>query len=211
MKKIGNGNFHHTLVSALSCVLLVAVAGVLVSICSLDSLVWVVLGSICPHPHGEGDILVWCGSLYFSIGVACCLLCICWPKNLISAYRTWGYKTFFMLNSAEHDILNARKYRNIKKFSIFQAQISLECIFLLINVKMPIIVGILTFMSRRKFMLSWVEHEKSFITSGPDLYEHISLGKCKKVIFAPFSQLQKQICWQGYIDDNSENTVLIFC
>ena len=27
MKKIENGNFHHTLVSALSCVLLMAVAG----------------------------------------------------------------------------------------------------------------------------------------------------------------------------------------
>ena len=37
----------------------------------------------------------------------------------------------------------------------------------LINVKMPTIVGILTFMSRKNFMLSWVEHEKSFITSGP--------------------------------------------
>ena len=39
MKRIENGNFHHTLVSALSCVLLMAVAGVLVSKCSLDSLV----------------------------------------------------------------------------------------------------------------------------------------------------------------------------
>ena len=41
--------------------------------------------------------------------------------------------------------------------------------FLLINVKMPTIVGILTFMSRKKFMLSGVEHEIIFITSGPDL------------------------------------------
>ena len=32
---------------------------------------------------------------------------------------------------------------------------------------MPTIVGILTFMSRKNFMLNWVEHEKSFITSGP--------------------------------------------
>ena len=40
-----------------------------------------------------------------------------------------GYKTFFLLNSAEHEILNAHKYENIKKFSIFQAQISLECYF----------------------------------------------------------------------------------
>ena len=38
---------------------------------------------------------------------------------------------------------------------------------MLINVKMPTIVGILTFMSRINFMLGWVEHRKSFITSGP--------------------------------------------
>ena len=36
-----------------------------------------------------------------------------------------------------------------------------------INVKMPTIVGILTFMSRIKNALSRVEHGKSFITSGP--------------------------------------------
>ena len=35
------------------------------------------------------------------------------------------------------------------------------------NVKMPTLVGILTFMSRISFVLSWVEHEKSFITLGP--------------------------------------------
>ena len=38
-----------------------------------------------------------------------------------------GYKTFFMLNSAEHEILSAYKNKNIKKFSIIQAHISLEC------------------------------------------------------------------------------------
>ena len=42
--------------------------------------------------------------------------------------ETWarGYKKF-MLSSAEHEILNAYRYENIKEFSIFQAQISLEC------------------------------------------------------------------------------------
>ena len=44
---------------------------------------------------------------------------------------------------------------------------------MLINVKMPIlvgIVGILKFMSRINFVLSLsVEYEKSFITLGPDL------------------------------------------
>ena len=38
---------------------------------------------------------------------------------------------------------------------------------LLINVKMPAIVGILTFMSRINFVLISNEHGKSFITSGP--------------------------------------------
>ena len=32
-----------------------------------------------------------------------------------------------MLNSAEHEILSAHKNKNIKKFSIIQAHISLEC------------------------------------------------------------------------------------
>ena len=41
--------------------------------------------------------------------------------------------------------------------------------FLLMNVKMPTIVGILTFMGK-KFMLSRDEHEKSVITSDPGLF-----------------------------------------
>ena len=40
------------------------------------------------------------------------------------AARARGYKIFFMLNSGEHEILNAHKYKNIKKFSFFQTQIS---------------------------------------------------------------------------------------
>ena len=31
-----------------------------------------------------------------------------------------GFKTFFILNSAEHEILNARKDKDIKKFGIFR-------------------------------------------------------------------------------------------
>ena len=43
--------------------------------------------------------------------------------------RPSGYKTFFILNSVENEILNAHKYKNIKKFGFFKAQISLECYF----------------------------------------------------------------------------------
>ena len=52
-------------------------------------------------------------------------------------HETWprGYKTFFMLISAEHEILNAHKYKN--KLILL--------LFLFLNVKMPTIVGILTF------------------------------------------------------------------
>ena len=48
-------------------------------------------------------------------------------------FRVWrqtavwarGYKAFFMLISAEHEISNAHKYKNIKKFCFLQAQIRL--------------------------------------------------------------------------------------
>ena len=45
--------------------------------------------------------------------------------------------------------------------------------FFLINIKMPTIVGILIFISRKNFMLNSVEHEKSYITSGPGYCIHI--------------------------------------
>ena len=44
---------------------------------------------------------------------------------------------------------------------------------MLINVKMPTIVGILTFMTMINFMISLVGHEKRFITSGPECHEQI--------------------------------------
>ena len=43
---------------------------------------------------------------------------------------------FFMLNSVEHEILNAHKYKNIKKFSFFSdSDKPMMLFFLLINVK----------------------------------------------------------------------------
>ena len=68
--------------------------------------------------------------------------------------RTRGYKTFFMINSIEHEILIVHKYKNIKKFSFSNSDKPRMLFFLLINDKMPTIVGILTFMSRKNFMLN---------------------------------------------------------
>ena len=54
----------------------------------------------------------------------------------------------------------------MKKF--LALSLSDDVVFImLINVKMPTIVVILTFMSRITFVLSRVEHGKSFLTSGP--------------------------------------------
>ena len=69
--------------------------------------------------------------------------------------RPQGYRTFFMLNSAEHEIFSANKF--ISK-EIFYAQLCLARNFLILLV-----------ICRTNFMLSCVEHEKSFIMSGPDL------------------------------------------
>ena len=53
-------------------------------------------------------------------------------------------------NQADHEILNAHKYENIKKFSYFSGSDKpIMLFFPLINVKMPTVVGILTFMSRK--------------------------------------------------------------
>ena len=68
--------------------------------------------------------------------------------------RARGYKTFFVLNSVEHEILNAHKYKDVKKIAFLGSGKHRMLFFLLINVKMPTIVGILTFMSRNNFMLS---------------------------------------------------------
>ena len=50
----------------------------------------------------------------------------------------------------------------------FFALVLTDVVFImLINVKMPTIVGILTFMSRINYLLRSVELGKSFTTSGP--------------------------------------------
>ena len=50
-------------------------------------------------------------------------------RSISDASRPRGYKTFFVLNSVKHGILNAHKYKNIKKFGLFKAQLILECYF----------------------------------------------------------------------------------
>ena len=53
-------------------------------------------------------------------------------------------------------IFNAHRYENVKKLSFFfsGSDNPRMLFFMLINVKKPTIVGILTFMSRKIFMLS---------------------------------------------------------
>ena len=69
----------------------------------------------------------------------------------------------------ERLLMGRKKSNQTNKTDKFLALNFSDAVFiLLINVKMPTIVGILTFMSRINFVLSWVEHEKCFITSGPD-------------------------------------------
>ena len=47
-----------------------------------------------------------------------------------SEFSARGYKTFFMLNSVEYEILNAHKYKkNIKKFGLYSVQMNLKCYF----------------------------------------------------------------------------------
>ena len=76
-------------------------------------------------------------------------------------------------------------YQQMKKF--LALNLSDVVFIMLINVKMPTIVGILTFMSKINFMLSCFEHGQSFITSGPDLGSNCSsLMDYRKNLFIKF-------------------------
>ena len=80
----------------------------------------------------------------------CYVKCTTHSSHHIGTFNiTWpqGYKTFFMLNSTEHEILNADKCKNTEKFRFFSGPDQpIMLFFLLINIT---IVGILTFMSRK--------------------------------------------------------------
>ena len=58
------------------------------------------------------------------------------------------------------------KYQQIKKF--LALSLSDVVFIVVINVKMPMIVGILTFMSMINLVLSRVEHEKKFYNLGQE-------------------------------------------
>ena len=76
---------------------------------------------------------------------------------LFSMTSIWvqGYKTVFMLNSVEHEIMLISIKILRKKFSFFSGPGKRRMLFfLLVNVKMPTVVGIFTLMSRKNFMLS---------------------------------------------------------
>ena len=49
--------------------------------------------------------------------------------HLSTLTRGRGYKKIIMLNSAEHEVLNDYKYKNIKKFSFFPAHVSVQYYF----------------------------------------------------------------------------------
>ena len=53
-----------------------------------------------------------------------------------------GYKTFFMLNSVEHEILNAHKYKKNQEIRPLSGSVKHRLLFfLLIHVKMPTMGG----------------------------------------------------------------------
>ena len=58
-------------------------------------------------------------------------------RTCFSPREIWplGYQSFFMLNSVEHEILNAYTYKNIKKFSFLGSNKPRMLFFPLINVK----------------------------------------------------------------------------
>ena len=68
--------------------------------------------------------------------------------------RPRGYEKIFMLNSDEREILNVHKCKKYQEIQFSDGTHKhIKLFFLLINVKMPTIIGILTLMSSKNFML----------------------------------------------------------
>ena len=63
--------------------------------------------------------------------------------------KSGGYISFFMLNSAEHEILKLISIKISRNSAFLRLRHTGMLFFLLMTVKMPTIVGILTFVSRK--------------------------------------------------------------
>ena len=99
-----------------------------------------------------------------------------------------GYKTFYMLNSVEHEILNAHKYKKYQEIQLFSGSDKPRMLFYpLINVKMPTIVGILTFMSRKISCSLELSMKKVLLPQGQVL-------KKKENVLSEGQLLNERIC-----------------
>ena len=111
--------------------------------------------------------------------------------------------------STEFQLLIKLKYRQIKKFHALN--LSDVVFIMLVNVKMPTIVGILTFMSRINLLISWVEHKKGFISLGPDLLWFIftvTQYKYLAALFQSYPSFQIRLC-MCFFFENLDLYVLI--
>ena len=82
-----------------------------------------------------------------------------------------------MLNSAEHEIFSANKYENANDSYLLAEKFSCSAMF---SKKEFAVVSNVRFISRKKFMLSSVEHEKIFITSGPGVSVYVRCPSLRK-------------------------------
>ena len=68
----------------------------------------------------------------------------------------FAFLNFFLVNSTEHEFSTAHKTKIPTNKEVFALSLSDVVFIMLINVKMPTIVVIFTFMSRINFVLSLV-------------------------------------------------------
>ena len=96
-------------------------------------------------------------------------------------------KSFFMLNSAEHEISPANKFQTTNKCKFFPAKhswarnVSANKVW-----KCP--------------LFSWFEHEKSSITSGPDMcaQRRLKPALLSRNLIRVFAVHMKKLCFLGY-------------
>ena len=84
----------------------------------------------------ESDVTLSC-DVEFCTKAALSFFSLAFSGQALAVPYNWapGYKTLFMLSSAEHEILNAHEYKNIKKFSFLGSHKARMLFFPLIMLK----------------------------------------------------------------------------
>ena len=112
-----------------------------------------------------------------------------------------------MLISTEHEISTAQINLNVEKYQYFL--LSDVVLILHINVKMSTFVGILTFMSKINFMVSWVKLKKFYDLEGQVIFHLLCIYFRFIWLYCDRQSNSPRICFLNWLSLFWETTTVL--